>query len=264
MLKTFRVRRNLYIMPKATRASARRSTKNDPIKTTHPDSTRSKNPKDSHLYTDDNPATTLQGTGFSSADKAHHTISIISRRSATYQFQTVNTMYHRAKHHPHPSDGMRDAMDVFKLWIDETYPVLKSDQDKWKKGMVGRPNLKLLVPVLRKLLGDAGETEELRYLGAAMEAINTGKRLANVLVNDKEPGGLDWERARQQRLDELVGERQDWTAAELWRSEAGTIESLPTIEHARILAWAWTPETAAALTKRLKRLPQEYRQIDEE
>jgi hypothetical protein len=49
--------------------------------------------KDSHLYTDDNPETTLHGTGFKDTEAAKHTIELVSKRSLTYQFQTINTMY---------------------------------------------------------------------------------------------------------------------------------------------------------------------------
>lgn len=35
--------------------------------------TNEKDPKSSHLYTDDNPETTLQGTGFKDADAANKT-----------------------------------------------------------------------------------------------------------------------------------------------------------------------------------------------
>lgn len=36
-----------------------------------------------------------------------------------YQKQVVNTMYNRAKYHPHQTDGMKEAMKVFKKWLDK-------------------------------------------------------------------------------------------------------------------------------------------------
>ena len=36
-----------------------------------------------------------------------------------YQKQVVNTMYNRAKYHPHQTDKMREAMKVFKEWLDK-------------------------------------------------------------------------------------------------------------------------------------------------
>lgn len=85
---------------------------------------KSKTGKDSHLYTDDNPTTTLKGTGFKDAATAKNTIELVSQRSLLYQFQTINTMYYRAKHHPHSASNlnMQAAMDVFEHWLKHTYP----------------------------------------------------------------------------------------------------------------------------------------------
>ena len=33
--------------------------------------------------------------------------------------QIVNTLYNRAKHHANQTAGMRDAMKIFKKWIDD-------------------------------------------------------------------------------------------------------------------------------------------------
>ena len=92
---------------------------NDTTTTTKPNPSKPKDPKASHLYTDDNPSTTLHGTGFKDANTAKHTLDLIAKRSLTYQSQTVNTMYHRAKHHPAMKNGdtaknadMREAVEV--------------------------------------------------------------------------------------------------------------------------------------------------------
>ena len=41
------------------------------------------------------------------------TLKIIKYRNLTYQKQVVNTMYNRAKHHPHQTENMKQAMKVF-------------------------------------------------------------------------------------------------------------------------------------------------------
>ena len=33
--------------------------------------------------------------------------------------QIVNTLYNRAKHHANQTSGMREAMAIFKKWIDD-------------------------------------------------------------------------------------------------------------------------------------------------
>ena len=113
-------------MPKAPSKSRTTASRTTPTS-----SAKTKNPKDSHLYTDDNPTTTIHGTGFKDKAAAERTLDLIKERSLIYQFQTVNTMYNRAKHHPamkkkiEGSAGtadMRQAMEVFKNWLDVTYP----------------------------------------------------------------------------------------------------------------------------------------------
>lgn len=75
--------------------------------------------KKSELYTDRNPKTTLQGTGFKDAKKALSTLELIKNRDLIYQFQVVNTMYNRAKFHPHRTKDMEAAMKIFKKWLDQ-------------------------------------------------------------------------------------------------------------------------------------------------
>ncbi|KAI7261766.1 hypothetical protein KC345_g9667, partial [Hortaea werneckii] len=135
-------------MPKAAKQTSRTKTsRTTPLlssKSPPQNNTTPRNdPKNSHLYTDDNPSTTIHGTGFKDAATAHHTLDLIKTRSLTYQFQTVNTMFHRASHHPamkqksttsssgsgsggNSQQGMKDAMAIFRHWLDETCPAAKS------------------------------------------------------------------------------------------------------------------------------------------
>lgn len=52
-----------------------------------------KSGRDSHLYTDDNPKTTIHGTGFKDEEAAKRTLELIENRSLIYQFQTVNVRF---------------------------------------------------------------------------------------------------------------------------------------------------------------------------
>ena len=69
------------------------------------------------LYADNHPKTSTKGTKFKNKQKALDTLEIIKDRDIIYQKQVVNTMYNRAKYHPHQSAGMKDAMRVFKKWL---------------------------------------------------------------------------------------------------------------------------------------------------
>ena len=71
------------------------------------------------LYEDNHPETSTKGLGFKNKEKAIETLKIIKNRDLTYQKQVVNTMYNRAKYHPSQTKDMRDAMKVFKEWLNK-------------------------------------------------------------------------------------------------------------------------------------------------
>jgi len=52
-------------------------------------------------------------------EKAIDTLKIIKDRDIIYQKQVVNTMYNRAKYHPHQTENMREAMKVFEKWLQK-------------------------------------------------------------------------------------------------------------------------------------------------
>ena len=71
------------------------------------------------LYEDKHPKTSTKGTGFKNKEKAIDTLKIIKDRDINYQKQVVNTMFNRAKYHPHITKEMKEAMVVFKEWLDK-------------------------------------------------------------------------------------------------------------------------------------------------
>ena len=71
------------------------------------------------LYEDKHPKTSTKGTGFKDKKKALDTLKIIKNRDLIYQKQVVNTMYNRAKFHPYQTKEMREAMQIFKDWLDK-------------------------------------------------------------------------------------------------------------------------------------------------
>lgn len=212
-------------MPKAAK-SKKPSNRHDPK--SKPD----KDPKQSHLYTDDNPSTTLHGTGFKDAAAAHHTLELVSRRSLTYQFQTINTMCHRAKGHPHHTDDMNEAIGIFETWLKETYPAEKEARRDFKPVLSKTTVKKYLERLEADKEIDAG-------WALAYVALEPRKRLANVLTNPDDPKEPDLDRVRTDRLSELVSEEKEKSGfehGELWDG-AGTVSHL----HLRFVALAWSP-----------------------
>ena len=72
-----------------------------------------------NLYNDLHPNQSLKGTGYKNVFVAKKTIDLIKKRSLKYQFNVINTMYNRAKFHPYQTTEMKDAMKVFKKWLDK-------------------------------------------------------------------------------------------------------------------------------------------------
>jgi len=206
--------------------------------------------KDSHLYTDDNPSTTLHGTGFKDAATATHTLHLISKRSLTYQFQTVNTLFHRARNHPsvkkaktpdQAPSGINEALEIFKKWLDETYPASKASlraagfKPLLSKGLVGKHLEKI-----NKARDDAVIEEEAADFASLYSSLPKNRRLGNVLMDDSKPGEADWEVRRYEALDRLVPEGDEdgkvWAKDRLWDGEGGLSS-----EHLNLVAWGWSP-----------------------
>lgn len=212
--------------------------------------------KNSHLYTDDNPSTTLHGTGFKDAATATNTLSLISKRSLTYQFQTINTLYHRARNHPSlkkaqktndgegPS-GIQEALSIFKTWLDETYPAAKASL---RAGGGFKPLLsKGCVEKFSKAAGSKLDSDALAFASLYTE-LPKNRRLGNVLVDDSKPGEADWEVRRYEALAKLVPEGDEdgkkWDKDRLWDGEGGLSK-----EHLTLVAWAWSPVGERGLAK---------------
>lgn len=91
----------------------------------------------SHLYTDENPATTIKGTGFKNKFIAQRTIELTSQPGARYkQYWTIRAMRERAAHHPHPTEGMGDATAVFDKWLsnykEPTEKEKEEQREEWE------------------------------------------------------------------------------------------------------------------------------------
>ena len=188
-------------------------------------------PKASHLYSDDNPETTLHGTGFKDAATAQKTLELVWKRSITYQFQTINTMFYRAKNHPH-SKGNKDieaAMEVFRTWLDETYPKAKEDRKDFKP-LLSKKTVAKYLDVITKAKVDASFAQV--YVDLPPK-----KRLANVLVDEKHPEEPDWEKTREEKLVELTKDKGEKPSDDdLWEGE-----KTPSTWHLQCIAWAWSP-----------------------
>ena len=88
------------------------------------------------LYSDRNPKTTIKGFGYKNAQKARNTLKKLKKldKPEVYNFQVINTMYYRAKHHKYRTKEMEEAMKVFKKYLDKRKSKkFKSTKNKTQK-----------------------------------------------------------------------------------------------------------------------------------
>ena len=71
------------------------------------------------LYADYHPQTSIKGFGYVNKKKAEETLKKLKKMKAnrTYTLQVVNTMYNRAKYHPHRTKEMEQAMKVYQKFL---------------------------------------------------------------------------------------------------------------------------------------------------
>ena len=75
--------------------------------------------KSVELYTNAHKSKTIQGLGFKNKNIAIKSILAVSKLPMEQQFKIINVLYQRAKYHPYPTEGIKDAMKVFKKWLDK-------------------------------------------------------------------------------------------------------------------------------------------------
>lgn len=58
----------------------------------------------------------MKGLGYKDKETALNTIKRIKRKDKIYQMSVINTMINRAKHHPHRTKNMNEAILTFKKY----------------------------------------------------------------------------------------------------------------------------------------------------
>jgi hypothetical protein len=72
-------------------------------------------------------------TGFKDATSAKLTLKNIAKYPLTYQKQVVITMYNRAKYHPHKTQEMQGAINVYSKWMAKHHIKYSSRTNKRTK-----------------------------------------------------------------------------------------------------------------------------------
>ena len=81
--------------------------------------------KSENLYTDDNPASTVEGLGFKDKQKAEESVEKVERLlkegeiDLNHAKQICVTMEQRSKYHPHRNEDMKEAETIWNNYLEE-------------------------------------------------------------------------------------------------------------------------------------------------
>lgn len=59
----------------------------------------------------------LKTLGYGTAKKARNSVRKLRKMPRAYQHQAATTMYYRARHHAHQTNGMRNAMRIYGRFL---------------------------------------------------------------------------------------------------------------------------------------------------
>lgn len=73
--------------------------------------------KSIELYTNSHKKNSIKGTGYKNEKKAKDTIKLIKNLPKYKQFLIINSLYNRAKYHPHKTKDIKKAIKIFEKWL---------------------------------------------------------------------------------------------------------------------------------------------------
>ena len=211
------------------------------------DTTIKKNNKvsDSTLYDNFHPEKSLKDTGFKNAKVALNTLKLISKRSLKYQFDVVNTMYNRAKYHPHKTKTIEDAMKIFNKWLKE-YPKLRKKEDskyKWLslETVKKYENIADTYEVSEVARGiKKGTKTDKGFLEMYKEVSGKKNKLQYIPVKKNKPNGQDYWSYRIGFINSRLGQITKAKTPLYYKS--GIYKDLPTKQHIILIMNGYSPD----------------------
>jgi hypothetical protein len=199
----------------------------------------------SQLYNDLHPDKSLKNTGFKDKSTAISTIKLVEKRSLRYQFDVINTMYNRAKYHPHITDNIKEAMSVFKKWL-KNYSKLKKLEDKkypWLSLKIISKYEKIAelygVSEVARGLKKGTRTDE-GFLKMYKKVDGKSNKLQYIPVKKNNPTGNDYYSYRINFINSRMGQIRS-SKTPLYYTE-GKFKGLPTKQHIILIMHAYSPD----------------------
>jgi hypothetical protein len=216
--------------------------------------TNSKNTKKANkgqLFSDDNPETTVHGYGFANSKIAQYTIDDLRYRDIDFQFQVVNTMYHRAKEvikrtkDKSKIQNIKSSLDIFSKWLSNyksqhlstkySFPYMTYKQIKALEFLAEFYDISLKARGLQK-----PTTSDKGFLPIWKEVKGDKKRLRNYPIKANVPNGQTWDKHRNFFIVRRLSMIKNAKDALYYTS--GPFEGLPTKLHVNMMMWGYSPD----------------------
>jgi hypothetical protein len=203
--------------------------------------------KSIELYTDAHPKTTIKGTGYKDKKTALRTLKLIKNKPIKYQFLTINVLYQRAKFHKNQTEGMIDAMHIFKKWLNN-YKSMKSIKSSNKKKL---PYLSLsLVNSYEKLANyynvslkarglEKPITSDEGFLVVYRKVKGNANLMKTIPCKKSKINGVNWDRKRTIVVSGKLGQAKSMKLD--FFHKTGKLKGLPTKIHINMIMWAYSP-----------------------
>lgn len=183
------------------------------------------------LYNDLHPKTSLKNTGYANPTIAKQTIKLISRRSLKYQFDVINTMYNRAKYHPNQTQAIRDAMEIFSVWLSKYKAKSERQRNKYPWLSIETvQHYKKFLPMYKNISEDV-----IKFSDMYEKVGGKSHKLSYVLVDANNPAGHDYYSYRM----ELVKNMMEVKSKLFYHT--GKLKGLPTRAHYELILCAYSP-----------------------
>nr|CAD7395910.1 unnamed protein product [Timema poppensis] len=188
-------------------------------------------------------AKTSLGAGFKDKDKALETIKLLEGRDISFQFQVINSMYHRAKvilkrtKDAEKVQNLTEAIETFQVWLDD-----------YRAHSRAKENFTYLpletVEAYERLAEKYGVSQAVNsrpsFLQVYKAAEGELKKLRMAKVDPDDEQTVTWDVHRNKHLRE-ISERIKSDHLPLYETDV-EFRGLPTKEHVELIMWGYSSE----------------------
>ena len=204
----------------------------------------------SHLFTDDNPESTVPNTGFANKEIVMKTLKDMEHRDIVYQFQVINTMYHRGLSVVKQTKDERKKQDItegltlYKKWLSDYKSKNRKEEMNSYLSLDVINELEVLAEyydISRKARGiDTSIKSDKGFLQVYREIKGNEKMLRTIPIKVSNPEGITWDKYRNQYLTRRKTMLKNAGYGLYYTS--GELKGMPTKLHVNMIMWGYSPD----------------------